>query len=43
MYKVVYYMSAGNRASKTFETISEALQYSVYKITAYQLYEIYKI
>ena len=43
MYRVVYYMTGGTRTSKEFESVSAALQFSVYKVGFGQLHEIYKI
>ena len=43
MYRVVYYMTAGTRTSKTFDNISDALMFSVYRVGFGQLHEIYKI
>jgi len=43
MYKVRYYMTAGTLSSRTFATLSEAIEFSVYKVGFMQLYGIDKI
>ncbi len=43
MYKVVYYMTAGTLTSKLFDTLSEALVFSVYSVKSGNVYEIYKV
>jgi hypothetical protein len=43
MYRVVYYLSGGTRISKEFETISEALRFSVYRVGFGQFHELYKV
>lgn len=43
MYRVVYFLTGGTKTSRTFETLSEALRFSVFKVGYCQTHEIYKV
>jgi hypothetical protein len=43
MYKVRYYLTGGTLVSKTFNTLSEAITFSVYKVGFGQFYGIDKV
>jgi len=40
MYKVRYYLTGGTLVSKKFDTLGEAINFSVYKVGFQQLYGI---
>jgi len=40
MYKVKYYMTGGTLVSKKFNTLREAINFSIYKVDFQQLYGI---
>ena len=43
MYKVRYYMTAGTLVSRKFATLSEAINFSVFKVGFMQLFGIDKV
>lgn len=43
MYKVRYYMTAGTFTSKTFETLSDAVNFSIYNVSYGNFYGIDKV
>lgn len=43
MYKVRYFLTGGTLVSKLFPTISEAIQFSVFRVGFMQTHEIYKV
>jgi hypothetical protein len=40
MYKVKYYLTGGTFVSKKFNTLGEAINFSIYKVDFQQLYGI---
>lgn len=42
MYRVAYYISGGFRTAKYFESLRDALQFSVYQVDLDNFYELTK-
>ena len=43
MYKVQYYMTGGTRTSKIFASFSEAMDFSIWRVTNGNVYSIDKV
>jgi hypothetical protein len=43
MWRVVYYLTGGSRTAKIFHSLTEATDFMVYKICAWDVHECYKI
>jgi hypothetical protein len=43
MYKVSYYMTGGTLSSRIFETLAQATDFMVYKISSWDVYECYRM
>jgi hypothetical protein len=43
MWQLKYYLTTGQLRSKTFPSLSEAVAFSVYAISSWDVYDCYKI
>jgi hypothetical protein len=43
MWRVIYYLSGGTQTAKTFPTLTQATHFMVYKISAWDVHDCYRV